>query len=152
MSCRVWVVYKDEQSHHFRSKGSTRADIAQLQRSFAHAQTQGNYLRGHVTSGSPLGHAQWHMLYYYYSKKKNRSKLFRMRMHSLPVPVRVTWLMSFPVMASSSNVTSSDVIRPSGAFWPEMTLWNLTHSDRRSPERGSLGCVHAQPEVAQYPP
>ena len=23
-------------------------------------------------------------------------------------------------------------IRPSGAFWPEITLWNVTHSDRRS--------------------
>ena len=31
-------------------------------------------------------------------------------------------------------------IRPSGAFWPEVTLWNVTRSDRRSPELVPL-CV-----------
>ena len=33
---------------------------------------QGNALRGHVTSGSHVGHAQWYILYYYHSKKKVR--------------------------------------------------------------------------------
>ena len=42
--------------------------------------------------------------------------------------------------------------RPSGDFWPEVTLWNVTRSDQRSPERGARGFAHAQPEVAQYPP
>jgi hypothetical protein len=32
-------------------------------------------------------------------------------------------------------------VRSNGAFWPEVTLWNITRSDRRSrdPEGGSLG-------------
>jgi hypothetical protein len=33
----------------------------------AHVCTRGNPLRGHVTSGSSIAHAQWHILYYYYS-------------------------------------------------------------------------------------
>ena len=41
-------------------------------------------------------------------------------------------------------------IRPSGAFWPEITLWNVTRSDPRSrdPFGVPLG-AHAQPEVAK---
>jgi hypothetical protein len=32
-------------------------------------------LTGHVTSGSHVGHAQWYILYYYYSKKKNAGEI-----------------------------------------------------------------------------
>jgi len=45
-------------------------------------------------------------------------------------------------------------IRPCGAFWPEVTLWNVTRSDITWPRRGFpwVRCTHVQPEVAQYPP
>ena len=57
--------------HHFRAKGPTRADIAQLP--VTHARTlPRELLRGHVTSGSHVGYAQWYILYYYYSKNKTR--------------------------------------------------------------------------------
>ena len=56
---------------HVRWKGPTRADIAQLP--VAHARTflRETPLWGHVTSCSHVGHAQWYILYCYYSKKKN---------------------------------------------------------------------------------
>ena len=51
-------------------------DIAQLP--VANARTlpkeplRGHVTFGHVTSGSHVGHAQWYILHYYYSKKKAR--------------------------------------------------------------------------------
>jgi hypothetical protein len=36
-------------------------------------------------------------------------------------------------------------IRPSGAFWPEVTSSPVV-------TEGLEGCAHVQPEVAQYPP
>ena len=39
-------------------------------------------------------------------------------------------------------------IRPSGAFWPEIT----SEQSSRDPCGGSTGCAHAQPEIAQYSP
>ena len=60
--------------------------------------------RGHVmfddvTSGSHVGHAQWYILYYYYSKKKARE----------PV-VHAHAITSGHVPSSSGNVTSNDII------------------------------------------
>jgi hypothetical protein len=76
---------------------------------------QGNPLRGRVTfddvtSGSHVGHTQWYILYYYYSKKKTREPVAHAQ-NIFPVmwpPVPVTWLpvKSFPVRAASSDFTS----------------------------------------------
>ena len=67
-------VSRDVWWHHFRWKGPTRANIAQLP--VAHACTlprkplRGDVTFDDVTSGSHVGHAQWYILYYYNSKEK----------------------------------------------------------------------------------
>ena len=46
--------------------------LGRILRSFRlRSHNQGNTLLGHVTSGSPVGHAQWHILYYF-----SQSQLF----------------------------------------------------------------------------
>jgi hypothetical protein len=68
-----------------------------------------------VTSGSHVGHAQWYILYYYYSKKKARE----------PV-AHAHAITSGHVPSSSGNVTSNDVI--SGDVTSGSTSSNTTLS------------------------
>ena len=49
-----------------------------------------------VTSGSHVGHAQWYILYYYYSKKKAWEPVASLPVTSLPVA---------PPRTTSSNTT-----------------------------------------------
>ena len=75
------------------------ADIAQLP--VAHTHTKGVMWHS-VTTGSHVGHAQWHNLYYYSSKKNTREKAGHV-LNILPVTsgdfrwLPVTWLTSLPV-------------------------------------------------------
>ena len=122
--------------HHFRAKGPTRADIAQLP--VTHARTlPRELLRGHVTSGSHVGHTQWYILYYYYRKKKTRDLVahahaitscpghFRerdFRSGSLPVTsLPVTWV----------PVTSLPVDPPFDP--PEIRLEPCSYTTKHSP-------------------
>ena len=77
-------------------------DIAQLP--VAHARIP-PFQGGHVTSGSHVDHAQWYILYYYYSKKKTRE----------PV-AHAHAITSGHVTSSSGHVISGDVISGRGRF------------------------------------
>ena len=101
--------WRDVWWRHFRRKGPTRANIAQLLVAHAHAfqrtpsGSRDDWWRHirHATSG----HAQWYILYYY-SKKKAREPVVR----SFP------WLTSLPVRAASVDVTSGDVASGSSSL------------------------------------
>jgi hypothetical protein len=87
---------------HFRWKGPTRADVAQ--RLVVHARTlpmEPPSGSRDVTSGSHVGHAQWYILYYYYSKKKARELVAHAHFRSGPLPVT-----SLPFRAASGDVIS----------------------------------------------
>jgi hypothetical protein len=53
---------------HFRFYDVTSGDVNRPSNTF-----------GHVTSSSHVGHAQWYILYYYYSKEIKRGKNLGMR-------------------------------------------------------------------------
>jgi hypothetical protein len=84
-------------------KAPTRADIVQLPVAHAHTLPR-EHLRCYVTSGSHVGHAQWYILYYYYSKKKVREPV--VHVHAIT-----------SVTFGSGHVIFADVSHGQDCFW-----------------------------------
>jgi hypothetical protein len=80
-----------------------KAPLGRILRNFPlcmHTPFQGNSLRGDVTSGSHVGHAQWYILYYYYSKKKVREPVA----HSHAITTGQGCFLSGPLPVTSHQV------------------------------------------------
>ena len=102
---------KKKKKKNWKSTGKRLSNREKSPTSVAHARTRGNPLRGHVTSGSPVGHAQW----YYCTTtivRKKRGENPDMRTWSLPY-FQFRWfpVTSLPVVhahaITSGSVTTS---------------------------------------------
>jgi hypothetical protein len=119
-------------------------------------------LRMHTPKGSPFGwpSVRGHDRKWHQSRDPDRNRKW---MHALAKQFTAVFFLTIVVVqhmslrmterATGSHVTPKVIplglcmrkrklklryIRPSGAFWPEMTLWNLTHSPHCFPTNVAL--------------